>query len=630
MCPVSPNNVFFPTFHERARSFSMLAQAKGAHPVVGVPQLYVHGSQSNPSGAYERLEDDPPATVVVGVPAAKDGSRCFVLSVAGILMFEALLAFGYAQSSIPACPPPPVFRRPPSPPEPVKLVAVENGPPEVKELEEKVLAKVKRFDDEHEVSLRAAAAWTSANEQSKAAIEAAKSVVAAAAESVKEKSKATLPTPPPTTDCADVATRAARCGLTSLVTEGLCWTGVVVGFIPAVGTTAALAPACLAADALACIAVASACRRRLVDGNDELDTNAAIQVAAVPPPCRPREQGGDQLLIKRIALLLALAALIVLLIGTALAVLRRLAAPDEAGNEPWYPWPLQAGRRRVSGLGMGGVSAVPAGSQLLLVATPLSPFDDGLPMGTVTLVKPPAAPPSITPPLAAPPSATPPSATLFLTMSSPPALAQRVMPGLQHAAAAPSRTGGAAEAAAMGADGSRTSGTDAATGSVITSAIPGSVASPWRSPRPGLTLPSTAVVASTASSLAPSCSPSSPETSEWETDDSRFASWIQRAARGSRVETSETDEERHASRAERAELGENASGWETDDDRYPGWLRDADRLCKTSRALLAPDGADAVAQNAVAAMVTVGAAAPAAARPPSACTPSPRGLLRRT
>lgn len=608
----------------------MKAQAKGAHPVVGVPQLYVHGSQSNPSGAYERLEDDPLATVVVGVPAAKDGSRCFVLSVAGILMFEALLAFGYAQSSIPACPPPPVFRRPPSPPEPVKLVAVENGPPEVKELEEKVLAKVKRFDDEHEVSLRAAAAWTSANEQSKAAIEAAKSVVAAAAESVKEKSKATLPTPPPTTDCADVATRAARCGLTSLVTEGLCWTGVVVGFIPAVGTTAALAPACLAADALACIAVASACRRRLVDGNDELDANAAIQVAAVPPPCRPREQGGDQLLIKRIALLLALAALIVLLIGTALAVLRRLAAPDEAGNEPWCPWPLQAGRRRVSGLGMGGASAVPAGSQLLLVATPLSPFDEGLPMGTVTLVKPPAAPPSITPPLAAPPSATPPSATLFLTMSSPPALAHRVMPGLQHTAAAPSRTGGAAEAAAMGADGSRTSGTDAATGSVITSAIPGSVASPWRSPRPGLTLPSTAVVASTASSLAPSCSPSSPETSECETDDSRFASWIRRAARGSRVETSETDEERHASRAERAELGENASGWETDDDRYPGWLRDADRLCKTSRALLAPDGADAVAPNAVAAMVTVGAAAPAAARPPSACTPSPRGLLRRT
>jgi hypothetical protein len=32
----------------------------------------------------------------------------------------------------------------------------------------------------------------------------------------------------------------------------------------------------------------------------------------------------------------------------------------------------------------------------------------------------------------------------------------------------------------------------------------------------------------------------------------------------------------------------------------------------------------------VAAMVTVGAAASAAARPPSACTPSPRGLLRRT
>eukprot|EP00900_Chrysochromulina_parva_P011959 jgi/Chrpa1/20764/Chrysochromulina_OHIO_Genome00006986-RA len=572
---------------------------KGAHPVVGVPQLYVHGSQSNPSGAYERLEDDPPATVVVGVPAAKDGSRCFVLSVAGILMVEALLAFGYAQSSIPACPPPPVFRRSPSPPEPVKLVAVENGPPEVKELEEKVLAKV--FDDEHEVSLRAAAAWTSANEQSKAAIEAAKSVVAAAAESVKEKSKATLPTPPPTTDCADVATRAARCGLTSLVTEGLCWTGVVVGFIPAVGTTAALAPACLAADALACIAVASACRRRLVDGNDELDTNAAIQVAAVPPPCRPREQGGDQLLFKRIALLLALAALIVLLIGTALAVLRRLAAPDAAGNEPWS---LQAGRRRVSGLGMGGASAVPAGSQLLLVATPMSPFDDGLPMGTVTLVKPPAAPPSITPPLAAPPSVTPPSATLFLTMPSPPALAQRVMPGLQHTAAAPSRAGGAAEAAAVGADGSRTSGTDAATGSVITSAIPGSVTSPWRSTRP--------------------------ETSEWETDDSRFASWIRRAARGGRVETSETDEERHASRAERAELGESASGWETDDDRYPGWLLDADRLCKTSRALLAPDGADAVAPNAVAAMVTVGAAASAAARPPSACTPSPRGLLRRT
>jgi len=169
-----------------------------------------------------------------------------------------------------------------------------------------------------------------------------------------------------------------------------------------------------------------------------------------------------------------------------------------------------------------------------------------------------------------------------------------------------------------------------ATGSVITSAIPGSVASPWRSTRPGLTLPSTAVVASTASSLAPSCSPSSPETSEWETDDSRFASWIRRAARGGRVETSETDEERHASRAERAELGESASGWETDDDRYPGWLLDADRLCKSSRALLAPDGADAVAPNAVAAMVTVGAAASAAARPPSACTPSPRGLLRRT
>ena len=57
----------------------------------------------------------------------------------------------------------------------------------VKEVDEnlQVSAKVKRFDDEHEISLRTAAAWTSAKEQSKAAVEAAKPVVAAAAESIK-------------------------------------------------------------------------------------------------------------------------------------------------------------------------------------------------------------------------------------------------------------------------------------------------------------------------------------------------------------------------------------------------------------------------------------------------------------
>ena len=64
----------------------------------------------------------------------------------------------------------------------------------VKEVDEnlQVSAKVKRFDDEHEISLRTSAAWTSAKEQSKAAVEAAKPVVAAAAESVKEKSKAAV------------------------------------------------------------------------------------------------------------------------------------------------------------------------------------------------------------------------------------------------------------------------------------------------------------------------------------------------------------------------------------------------------------------------------------------------------
>ena len=57
----------------------------------------------------------------------------------------------------------------------------------VKEVDEnlQVSAKVKRFDDEHEISLRTSAAWTSAKEQSKAAVEAAKPVVAAAAESIK-------------------------------------------------------------------------------------------------------------------------------------------------------------------------------------------------------------------------------------------------------------------------------------------------------------------------------------------------------------------------------------------------------------------------------------------------------------
>ena len=64
----------------------------------------------------------------------------------------------------------------------------------VKEVDEnlQVSAKVKRFDDEHEISLRTSAAWTSAKEQSKAAVEAAKPVVAAAAESVKEKGKAAV------------------------------------------------------------------------------------------------------------------------------------------------------------------------------------------------------------------------------------------------------------------------------------------------------------------------------------------------------------------------------------------------------------------------------------------------------
>jgi len=329
--------------------------------------------------------------------------------------------------------------------------------------------------------------------------------------------------------CADDAkARVSRCAASSAVTEALCWTGVVLGMIPSQGATAAFAPACLAADATACVVAASACRRRLDangggDGGGDGDDDAS--------PC---VEDGERTLIRQLAAGLAAAAALALFAGLSGIVVCQAClsgcdmpahtmgaaavAPFPSVSSHLPPAAVAHPAPRPSRL-LGRLSPFserfrhtqcfwrpPTTSQprasreaerrhaeSVLVAEPLASDEEAwLPLAAASLATTASASPAAT---SACGWEAPPTAPLTVVTTTAPAqpLGEAVS---QHHAHAPD--GDTDEAA--------------------------------RSPRSIASSPRTAACALGVSSLTSSVAPSSPETSEWESDDARYPEWVRKAA----------------------------------------------------------------------------------------------------